>query len=100
MSHIEYCPRCGGHIITPAYPGDGVYPVPPMCSCREPGCWHEANRSRIRKQDTDSERLCPYCGEPATACPHTGIDLCKDCEVVIEGQTVTQDEWERDQAGG
>ncbi len=33
MSQIQTCPECGGHIVWPAYPGDGAYPVPPMCQC-------------------------------------------------------------------
>ena len=35
MSKITRCTRCGGNIVEPAYPGDGVYPVAPMCSCRD-----------------------------------------------------------------
>jgi hypothetical protein len=33
MSQISTCPHCGGHVVTPAYEGDGDYPVAPMCTC-------------------------------------------------------------------
>jgi hypothetical protein len=33
MSRIDRCTRCGGNIVTPAYPGDGAYPVGRMCDC-------------------------------------------------------------------
>jgi len=33
MSVITRCRKCGGNIVEPAYPGDGAYPVPPMCRC-------------------------------------------------------------------
>lgn len=35
MSKIEKCPKCGKNIVSPAYPGDGAYPVEPMCKCPE-----------------------------------------------------------------
>ena len=33
MSTITRCRRCGGNIVAPSYPGDGAWPVPPMCTC-------------------------------------------------------------------
>lgn len=33
MSRVRQCPKCGGNIVEPAYPGDGAYPVAPMCEC-------------------------------------------------------------------
>lgn len=33
MSTVRKCSRCGGNIVLPAYPGDGDYPVEPMCKC-------------------------------------------------------------------
>lgn len=35
MSAIRKCRVCGGNIVEPAYPGDGAYPVAPMCTCRD-----------------------------------------------------------------
>ena len=35
MSVITKCPKCGGNIVEPAYPGDGAWPVSPMCKCPE-----------------------------------------------------------------
>ena len=35
MSKVTKCPKCGGNIVVPAYPGDGDYPVAPMCTCPE-----------------------------------------------------------------
>jgi hypothetical protein len=33
VSRVSRCSTCDGNIIEPAYEGDGVYPVAPMCSC-------------------------------------------------------------------
>jgi hypothetical protein len=35
MSKIETCRKCGGYIVSPAFEGDGAYPVQPMCQCPE-----------------------------------------------------------------
>ena len=32
VSKVMKCPKCGGNIVVPAYPGDGDYPVAPMCT--------------------------------------------------------------------
>lgn len=36
MSTITKCRRCGGNIVEPSYPGDGAWPVPPVCTCVDP----------------------------------------------------------------
>lgn len=33
MSRVQSCRRCGGNIVSPAFEGDGAYPVAPMCEC-------------------------------------------------------------------
>lgn len=33
MSAIRQCYQCRGNIVEPAFEGDGVYPVSPMCTC-------------------------------------------------------------------
>jgi hypothetical protein len=33
MTKVEPCKTCGRNIVSPAYPGDGTYPVAPMCDC-------------------------------------------------------------------
>lgn len=33
MSKISRCGVCGGNIVEPAFEGDGVYFIPPMCKC-------------------------------------------------------------------
>lgn len=35
MSKISKCQTCGGNTVEPAFPGDGAYPVAPMCTCRQ-----------------------------------------------------------------
>lgn len=35
MSTIYECRRCGRNVVKPSYPGDGAYPVSPMCECPE-----------------------------------------------------------------
>jgi hypothetical protein len=55
MSKISRCPRCGGNIVEPAFPGDGDYPVQPMCSCNEAKD-AEPSRRRRRYEDDDDER--------------------------------------------
>lgn len=35
VSEVRKCRRCGKNVVLPAYPGDGAYPVTPMCRCPE-----------------------------------------------------------------
>jgi hypothetical protein len=51
MSRISKCPRCGGNIVEPAYPGDGAYPVAPMCSCGFDAPADRYARERSKRDD-------------------------------------------------
>lgn len=60
MSKISSCPRCGGNIVEPAYPGDGAYPVGRMCECAngyEPPAkqYERERRDRARDEQADGE---------------------------------------------
>lgn len=65
MSQVTACRSCGGNIVEPAYPGDGAYPVPPMCTCA----------SSSATEDT----RCAMCGRRvATSGPYATCRRCSD----------------------
>jgi hypothetical protein len=35
--------------------------------------------------------VCPYCDEEVRSLPPDGIDYCPECEVIVEGDTITKE---------
>ena len=44
MSRVTTCQRCGGRVVLPAFPGDGVYEPPHHCDLEARDEWMRALR--------------------------------------------------------
>jgi hypothetical protein len=49
MSVVTSCPKCGGKLVLPAFPGDGVYEAPHSCTLDDRVEWMRA----LRDEDFD-----------------------------------------------
>lgn len=56
MSQIRSCPTCGGNIVTPAYEGDGAYPVGRMCDCGKQKYVPPAEKYRRERERDEPHR--------------------------------------------
>lgn len=53
MSMIKTCPKCGGRLVLPAFPGDGVYEPPHYCDLEARGLDAHAKRDKPDEGDYD-----------------------------------------------